>query len=212
MEGFKFNSQDTQRGIVPRSMEEIFKYIENVSNSRTTFMVRVSYLQIYNEVVSDLLRTDRTNLQIREDKKKGVFVEGLSEWAVRSPHEIYALIQKGALSRATAATRMNDMSSRSHAVFIIIVEQMTITNDEETGEELKEIRVGKLNLVDLAGSERVRVTGATGKRLEECKKINQSLSALGNVISALADQKQNKTHIPYRDSKVVLCEYIGFMK
>jgi len=202
MEGFKFNSQDTQRGIVPRSMEEIFKYIENVSNARTTFMVRVSYLQIYNEVVSDLLRTDRTNLHIREDKKKGVFVEGLSEWAVRSPHEIYALIQKGALSRATAATRMNDMSSRSHAVFIIIVEQMSKTIDEETGEELKEIRVGKLNLVDLAGSERVRVTGATGKRLEECKKINQSLSALGNVISALADQKQSKTHIPYRDSKI----------
>jgi len=203
MEGFKFNGQDPQRGIVPRSMEEIFKYIENLSsNSRTTFMVRVSYLQIYNEIISDLLRTDRSNLHIREDKKKGVFVEGLSEWAVRSPHEIYTLIQKGALNRATAATRMNDMSSRSHAVFIIIVEQMTTTLDEDTGEEYQEIRVGKLNLVDLAGSERVRVTGATGKRLEECKKINQSLSALGNVISSLADQKQNRTHIPYRDAKI----------
>ena len=204
MDGFKFNNQDPMRGIIPRSMEDIFKYIQNVSNSKTTFMVRVSYLQIYNEVVSDLLRTDRSNLHIREDKKKGVFVEGLSEWPVRSPHEIYGLIQKGTSSRATAATRMNDMSSRSHAVFIIIVEQMTIVEDENTGEEHKEIRVGKLNLVDLAGSERVRVTGATGKRLEECKKINQSLSALGNVISALADQKQGKTHIPYRDSKVLI--------
>jgi hypothetical protein len=104
-------------------------------------------------------------------------VEGLSEWAVRSPNEIYSLMQKGALSRATATTKMNDLSSRSHAVFIIIVEQMTgidemnqsYTNDEDYA---KQIKVGKLNLVDLAGSERVRVTGATGKRLEESKKIN----------------------------------------
>ena len=105
---------------------------------------------------------------IREDKKRGVYVEGLSEWAVRSPVEIYSLMQRGANVRATASTKMNDVSSRSHAVFIIIVEQMQV---DEKG-SLKEIKVGKLNLVDLAGSERVRVTGATGKRLEECKKIN----------------------------------------
>lgn len=89
-------------------------------------MVRVSYLQIYNEIISDLLKVERTSLQIREDKKKGVFVEGLSEWAVRSPNEVYALMQKGAQCRATATTKMNDLSSRSHAVFIIIVEQMTV--------------------------------------------------------------------------------------
>lgn len=138
-------------------------------------MVRASYLQIYNEVISDLLKIDRTSLQIREDKKKGVFVEGLSEWAVRSPNEIYSLMQKGALSRATATTKMNDLSSRSHAVFIIIVEQMTQideNSDEMDDDAPKQIKVGKLNLVDLAGSERVRVTGATGKRLEESKKIN----------------------------------------
>jgi kinesin family protein 3/17 len=82
-------------------------------------------------VISDLLKIDRTALQIREDKKKGVFVEGLSEWAVRSPNEIYSLMQKGALSRATATTKMNDMSSRSHAVFIIIVEQMTTMNEHQ---------------------------------------------------------------------------------
>jgi len=192
MEGFKYNAGDPQRGIVPRSMEEIFRFIQMQSNQNTTFMVRASYLQIYNEVISDLLKIDRTSLQIREDKKKGVFVEGLSEWAVRSPNEIYSLMQKGALSRATATTKMNDLSSRSHAVFIIIVEQMT--TDEEIqavqyDDEFcsKQIKVGKLNLVDLAGSERVRVTGATGKRLEESKKINQSLSCLGNVIAALTD-------------------------
>lgn len=85
-------------------------------------MVRASYLQIYNENISDLLKTERTSLQIREDKKRGVFVEGLSEWAVRSPFEIYSLMQRGAMVRATAATKMNDVSSRSHAVFIMIVE------------------------------------------------------------------------------------------
>jgi kinesin family protein 3/17 len=152
-------------------------------------MVRASYLQIYNENISDLLKNDRTSLQIREDKKRGVFVEGLSEWAVRTPLEIYSLMQRGAAVRATAATKMNDVSSRSHAVFIIIVEQMLIanTNPQYNNDDPKQIKVGKLNLVDLAGSERVRVTGATGKRLEECKKINQSLSALGNVIAALTD-------------------------
>ena len=196
MEGFKYNSTDPQRGIVPRSSEEIFKYIESSQNANTTFMVRASYLQIYNEVISDLLKPDRGSLQIREEKRRGVFVEGLSEWAVRSSGDICSLMQKGQMTRATASTKMNDISSRSHAVFIIIVEQMTINEYEA-----KEIKVGKLNLVDLAGSERVRVTGATGKRLEESKKINQSLSALGNVIAALTDPR-TRTHIPYRDSKL----------
>ena len=103
---------------------------------------------------------ERTSLQIREDKKKGVFVEGLSEWAVRSPNEVYSLMQKGAQCRATASTKMNDLSSRSHAVFIIILEQMTIlsSQNDDTQDPPKQIKVGKLNLVDLAGSERVRVT------------------------------------------------------
>jgi len=190
---------------MPRSMEEVFKFIQLQTNINSTFMVRASYLQIYNENISDLLKVERTSLQIREDKKKGVFVEGLSEWAVRSPNEIYSLMQKGALSRTTATTKMNDLSSRSHAVFIIIVEQMTMykTPEEEAAalDAPKQIKVGKLNLVDLAGSERVRVTGATGKRLEECKSINQSLSSLGNVIAALTEMK-TRSHIPYRDSKL----------
>ena len=97
-------------------------------------------------------------------------MEGLSEWAVRTPMEIFSLMNRGATVRATAATKMNDVSSRSHAVFIIIVEQMSNVTIADGGS--KQIKVGKLNLVDLAGSERIRVTGATGKRLEECKKIN----------------------------------------
>ena len=87
-----------------------------------TFMILASYLQIYNETISDLLKTDRTSLQIREDRRRGVFVEGLSEWAVRSPAEIYNLMQRGQSARVSASTKMNDVSSRSHAVFIIIVE------------------------------------------------------------------------------------------
>ena len=114
---------------------------------------------------------------------------------MRGHSEIFALMERGHNYRATASTKMNDLSSRSHAVFIVIVEQMSSINDGN------EIRVGKLNIVDLAGSERVRVTGATGKRLEESKKINQSLSALGNVIAALTDSKA-RSHIPYRDSKL----------
>eukprot|EP00345_Euplotes_harpa_P000188 CAMPEP_0168321164 /NCGR_PEP_ID=MMETSP0213-20121227/2108_1 /TAXON_ID=151035 /ORGANISM="Euplotes harpa, Strain FSP1.4" /LENGTH=612 /DNA_ID=CAMNT_0008322763 /DNA_START=496 /DNA_END=2336 /DNA_ORIENTATION=- len=207
MEGFSSGLNDPQKGIIPRSMEEIFKFIENSSNKSKTFMVRASYLQIYNEVITDLLKKEMT--QIREDKKKGVFVEGLSEWVVRSPLDIYNLMKDGMRNRATAATKMNDVSSRSHAVFIIIVEQMRNIKDEVPDEIVKskpndvprEIKVGKLNLVDLAGSERVRVTGATGKRLDESKSINQSLSCLGNVIAALTDKK-TRTHIPYRDSKL----------
>ena len=199
MEGFKYNSTDPQRGIVPRASEEIFKFIESSQSANATFMVRASYLQIYNEYISDLLKPDRGILQIREEKRRGVFVEGLSEWAVRSPADICSLMQKGETTRATASTKMNDVSSRSHAVFIIIVEHMIV--GEGDFQEGQEITVGKLNLVDLAGSERVRVTGATGKRLEESKKINQSLSALGNVIAALTDTKP-RTHIPYRDSKL----------
>ncbi len=200
MEGFTYNGGDNQRGIIPRSIEEIFNYIESFSNSDTKFMVRASYLQIYNESTSDLLKPEKTSLQIRENKQKGVFADGLSEWAVRTPGDIYTLLQKGAACRATASTKMNDVSSRSHAVFQITVEQMTIIDDGK-GESMTQIKVGKLNLVDLAGSERIRVTGATGKQLEESKKINWSLSALGNVIYALTDNK-GRTHIPYRDSKV----------
>jgi len=225
MEGF--NSND-ERGIIPRAIEQIFRHIQTSVSPRMRFLVRASYLQIYNEVISDLLKPERSNLLIREDKKKGVFVEGLSEWVVRSPAEIYGLMERGGAMRATGSTKMNELSSRSHAVFIIIAEQSETTYLDEAGNEMsveefhrlvksrahgenglkaleanvrQSFKVGKLNLVDLAGSERVRLTGATGQRLEESKKINQSLSALGNVIAALTDPR-GRQHIPYRDSKL----------
>ena len=207
MEGASYHIQDQNRGIVPRSVAEIFKYIEGQSNLSTAFEVRAAYLQIYNEMVSDLINAEGKSLQIREHQKKGVFVEGLSEWIVKSPEEVYSLIQRGAAVRATASTKMNEFSSRSHAVFMLVVEQVLYEGDQKE-EETKRVRVSKLNLVDLAGSERVRVTGATGKRLEECKKINQSLSALGNVIAVLTESTKPRLHVPYRNSKVIF----GFVK
>lgn len=199
MEGFTYNNKDPERGIIQRTIEDIFYFIESTSNENTKFIIRASYLQIYNENISDLLKPEKKNLQIREDKKKGIYVDCLSEWAVLSPIDLYALLKRGASFRATASTYMNDVSSRSHAVFVITVEQMT--TEMINGETHTQIKVGKLNLVDLAGSERIRITGATGQQLEESKKINKSLSCLGNVINALTDQK-GRIHIPYRDSKL----------
>ena len=211
------------RGIIPRAVDDVFAHIQRDTGERCKFLVRASYLQIYNEVISDLLKPEVTNLSVREDRKRGVHVEGLSEWVVRTSADVYALMERGAAARATGATKLNELSSRSHAIFILIVEKSSLDGDDPaaaakaqlhggndsaiggTGGGVKQtVRVGKLNLVDLAGSERVHLTGATGKRLEESKKINQSLSALGNVIAALTDPKGRdaRPHIPYRDSKL----------
>eukprot|EP00930_Biecheleria_cincta_P003599 TRINITY_DN104531_c0_g1_i1.p1 TRINITY_DN104531_c0_g1~~TRINITY_DN104531_c0_g1_i1.p1 ORF type:complete len:1055 (-),score=152.61 TRINITY_DN104531_c0_g1_i1:36-3200(-) len=195
-------------GIIPRSMDDIFHTISQWKTPQSLFQVRASYLQIYNEIISDLLKPDRSHLVIREDKRKGVFVEGLSEWLCRSPEEVHTLMGHGSAARATAQTGANDASSRSHAVFMITVEHTETLGPAEPiasaplpGSGGHRVQTGRLNLVDLAGSERPRITGATGQRLEETKKINQSLSALGNVISALTERRP-RTHVPYRDSKL----------
>ncbi|KAJ1402313.1 P-loop containing nucleoside triphosphate hydrolase protein, partial [Ochromonadaceae sp. CCMP2298] len=203
MEGFNRDGGIEARGIIPRAIEQIFGHIQKFASPRMRFLVRASYLQIYNEQISDLLKPERSNLTIREDKRRGVYVEGLSEWVVRSPAEIYGLMERGGAIRATGETKMNELSSRSHAVFIVIAEQSETTYDMKQLEShvRQSFKVGKLNLVDLAGSERVRLSGATGQRLEESKQINRSLAALGNVISALTEAK-SRAHIPYRDSKL----------
>ena len=184
-----------------------FTDIQNTAHTNVRFLVRASYLQIYNEVISDLLKPERSNLSIREDKKRGVFVEGLSEWVVRSPKEVYGLIKRGTSLRATGSTRINETSSRSHALFIIIVEQNEMIYEEDAAapnhtqpgmDEQEKVRavagantlvrqsfkVGKLNLVDLAGSERVRISGAKGRRLEEV-----SLSGM-NYVEVIADERE----------------------
>jgi Cdc6-like AAA superfamily ATPase len=123
MEGINREGSAKFRGIIPRAIEQIFTHIQSHACQSTKFLIRASYLQIYNETISDLLKPARSNLNIREDKRRGVYVEGLSEWVVRSPEEIYGLMEKGASVRATGETRMNEASSRSHAVFIVIAEQ-----------------------------------------------------------------------------------------
>ena len=149
MEGFTYNNMDNTRGIIPRTIENIFSYIESNSNKNTKFIIRAAYLQIYNEMISDLLKPESTNknLSIREDKHKGLYVDNLSEWAVRGPSDIYTLLERGATCREVSNTFMNDVSSRSHAVFMITVEQLI---SDKSGKQIT--KIGKLNLVDLAGS------------------------------------------------------------
>ena len=107
-EGFNREGSVEARGIIPRAIEQIFGHIQRYASPRMRFLVRASYLQIYNEAISDLLKPERSNLTIREDKKRGVYVDGLSEWVVRSPAEIYGLMERGGAVRATGETKVND--------------------------------------------------------------------------------------------------------
>lgn len=184
----------TQRGIIPRAFEHIFETIEVADNSK--FLVHASYLEIYNEEIRDLLGKDhKAKLELKEHPDKGVYAKDLSLHPVNNSTELEHVMDLGSKNRSVGATLMNADSSRSHSIFSILIEILDTAAD---GSE--HIRAGKLNLVDLAGSERQSKTGATGDRLKEATKINLSLSALGNVISALVDGKAK--HIPYRDSKL----------
>lgn len=188
------------KGIIPRIVEQIFASILT-SPSNIEYTVRVSYMEIYMERIRDLLVPHNDNLPVHEEKSRGVYVKGLLEVYVSSVQEVYEVMRRGGNSRAVAATNMNQESSRSHSIFVITVTQKNL----ETGSA----KSGQLFLVDLAGSEKVGKTGASGQTLEEAKKINKSLSALGMVINALTDGKS--THIPYRDSKLtrILQESLG---
>jgi kinesin family protein 3/17 len=183
------------RGIIPNAFQHVFDHVA-LKGSNETYLVRASYFEIYNEEIRDLLSPNpKAGLELKESTDTGVYVKDLSSHIVKSFTEIDRVMQMGKIHRSVGATLMNAGSSRSHSVFSIVIE-CCVKDDE--GEN--HIRVGKLNLVDLAGSERQGKTGATGERLKEATKINLSLSALGNVISALVDGKTQ--HIPYRDSKL----------
>ncbi|XP_023029966.2 kinesin family member 3C isoform X2 [Leptinotarsa decemlineata] len=195
MEGIK-SDDGSQKGIISRAFEHIFEAISVTSGVK--YLALVSYLEIYNEQIRDLLlpndKLTSTPLTLKESPNEGVTVPGLTSHAVHNAGECEQFLSIGSKNRVIGATLMNQSSSRSHSIFTISIEQINTTNNNES------IRKGKLNLVDLAGSERQTKTGATGERLKEATKINLSLSALGNVISALVDGKA--THIPYRDSKL----------
>ncbi|KAL1639220.1 hypothetical protein SLS58_008188 [Diplodia intermedia] len=203
-----------QPGLIPRTCEALFDRINNEPSPNTTYSVHVSYFEVYNEHVRDLL-AHRTNppvyLKIRESQTDGVYVQGLTDASVRSHADVDRLMKIGDLNRTTAATKMNDTSSRSHAVFTINLKQMqhSLLTDETIE------RSARMRLVDLAGSERAKSTEATGQRLVEGGKINKSLTTLGRVIAALAqnagsgstsDGRPRSGHgkkrdvVPYRDS------------
>ncbi|KAK7109259.1 kinesin heavy chain-like isoform X2 [Littorina saxatilis] len=198
MEGVLGN--DTMQGIIPRIVQDIFNYIYGMDEN-LEFHIKVSYFEIYMDKIRDLLDVTKTNLSVHEDKNRVPYVKGCTERFVSSPEEVMEVVDEGKANRHVAVTNMNEHSSRSHSVFLIHVKQENVESEKKLH--------GKLYLVDLAGSEKVSKTGAEGAVLDEAKNINRSLSALGNVIAALAEG--NKSHVPYRDSKLtrILQESLG---
>ncbi|XP_020799024.1 kinesin-like protein KIF13A isoform X5 [Drosophila serrata] len=191
------------KGIIPRLCDKLFSAIANKSTPELMYKVEVSYMEIYNEKVHDLLdpKPNKQSLKVREHNVMGPYVDGLSQLAVTSYQDIDNLMTEGNKSRTVAATNMNAESSRSHAVFSVVLTQ--ILTDQATG--VSGEKVSRMSLVDLAGSERAVKTGAVGDRLKEGSNINKSLTTLGLVISKLADQTNGKRggndkFVPYRDS------------
>lgn len=197
-------------GLIPRICETMYSRMQSEqeeNKNKVEFKTEVSYLEIYNERVRDLLRStpkkgDAYNLKVREHPKDGPYVQDLSKHIVSKYSDIEKLMDVGNNNRTTASTNMNDTSSRSHAIFTINFTQAKFYTD------MPSETVSKMHLVDLAGSERANSTGATGQRLKEGANINKSLVTLGTVISALAEASTNehntprskKLFIPYRDS------------
>ena len=180
---------------MPRAFEHIFMKIaeETKGESNVEYLVKSSYLEIYNEMIIDLLDPNSYNLQIRESIKKGVYVEGLTEEVCSNSSEMLDLMKRGMLNRHVGQTSMNKESSRSHSVLTTIIEM----------KEENHVKVSRFHIIDLAGSERAKLTTAAGERLKEAGMINKSLSALGNVIYSLVDLSEGKArHIHYRDSKL----------
>ena len=187
------------KGIIPRIVEDIFNYVEKADDN-VDFQFKLSVLEIYKEVLYDLLGNTNSEIKIQENPVTGVFIDGLSEVYLSSLSEFFDYAELSQSNRKVAETKLNHNSSRSHCIMILEVTQYF--------KKEKLVKKGTLNLVDLAGSEKVSKTGAVGETLEEAKKINLSLSTLGNVIHALTRKAE---HIPYRDSKLtrILKESLG---
>ncbi|KAH0637897.1 hypothetical protein KY289_037812 [Solanum tuberosum] len=188
-------------GVIPRAVQEIFDILES---QKAEYTMKVAYIEIYNEEITDLLSLDeeskpidekqRKPLALMEDGKGAVFIRGLEEVTVSTADEIYKILEKGSVNKHTAETLLNKQSNRSHSIFSI-----TLHVKECTHEGLELIKCGKLNLVDLAGSENILRSGAKEGRAREAGEINKSLLTLGRVINALVD---HSGHVPYRDSKL----------
>ncbi|WKX95060.1 hypothetical protein Q1695_011929 [Nippostrongylus brasiliensis] len=194
---------ENEMGIIPRLCNDLFARVKSNSDSNVQYSVEVSYMEIYCERVKDLLNPNSGgNLRVREHPLLGPYVDDLTKMAVCSYQDICNLMDEGNKARTVAATNMNSTSSRSHAVFTIVLTQKRHCPDANLDTE----KVSKISLVDLAGSERATSTGAEGQRLKEGANINKSLTTLGLVISKLAEEasksgkKRGKGVVPYRDS------------
>ena len=196
-------------GVIPRAVKEIFSRISEKSDDYD-FSVRVAFIELYKEKLYDLLSTkskikEDCIVDLREDPTKGVVIANLTEVVVENLRQTMEQLENGSVKRVTAATAMNNTSSRSHAIFTLYIEgtrKSNVVEPVEAGQDKLNNIVTKFHLVDLAGSERAKKTLATGVRYKEGVAINLGLLALGNVISALGDDSGPKNHIPYRDSKL----------
>lgn len=189
------DSESQSRGLLPRC----FEYLFNAIHEETTkeYLIKCSYLEIYQEQINDLLGPDTQSLALREDMKRGVYVENLIEEPVFTVNETYNLLRIGTQNRHVGSTSMNKESSRSHSVFTLLIES------KEEKDSMVSYVNRRFHLIDLAGSERQKATDCAGERLKEAGMINKSLSALGNVINSLVDISEGKSrHIHYRDSKL----------
>lgn len=191
---------DTDPGIIPRINMVLFKLLGDMQseNPDKELMITVAYLEIYNEVIKDLLNPSDRKLEVRQHPKLGIYVQGLAELVVDSAESVSQYIESGNRVRRVASTSMNARSSRSHSCFTLKIKQKDVEQLGDGKQRTTELSA-RINLVDLAGSERQSKTGAEGERLREGAAINKSLSTLGQVINGLAEGKK---HIPYRDSKL----------
>lgn len=214
--GFDCEVGENIEGIIPRAVRHIFSGIEAAQNNHINesglglnslqFTVAVQFMELYNEELIDLLDPYNKGriYKIHEDPAGGISVSGVTIKPISGPQEAMRLLHQGALARTTASTQMNVQSSRSHALFTVLIKRQRVMSAEECGlpEGDLETLTSKFHFVDLAGSERLKRTGATGERAREGISINCGLLALGNVISALGDKSKKSSHIPYRDSKL----------
>ncbi|KAJ3330077.1 hypothetical protein HDU76_006471 [Blyttiomyces sp. JEL0837] len=200
---------DEQPGIIPQAIDDVFSYIREQTEDRE-YLLRVSYLEIYNEQIRDLLNPDQKDLRIHEDRKRGVYVSPLKEEIVTTPKQVMKVIQKGELNRHFGSTDYNEHSSRSHTIFQMVIESRDRNSGVMSPPAIKRsgitsagklrgsVTISQLNLIDLAGSEKAT---SDAERRKEGAHINRSLLTLGNVISKLTEDR-NSQHIPYRDSKL----------
>ena len=191
----KILSNDKYSGIMPKSINYIWS---TVGRRKEKFYIKVSFLEIYNEQINDLLNIGNTNLQIRWDQNQGFFVEGLLVIECKKPEDIVEVILQGMKNRKKGSHELNKDSSRSHSILTVYV----ISEFQQQGQNFK--KYGKISFVDLAGSERLKETHSSGGMIKETGNINKSLFVLGKVISTLTDKKTNTRHIPYRDSKLTM--------